>query len=108
MTAASLFPRRRFILTTVRAGDAIAFDPGRQELGGIQDAEVVVVEAARGGERGVAEQLVACAVERQAAVVAVGSRGRSPAREILLGSVAMGVLHRAQRPVLVVPARRVE
>jgi nucleotide-binding universal stress UspA family protein len=39
-------------------------------------------------------------------VIVAGSRGRSAARELLLGSVAMAILHRAQRPVLVVPHRR--
>ncbi|GIF45369.1 universal stress protein [Actinoplanes xinjiangensis] len=40
-----------------------------------------------------------------AAVIAVGSRGRSALREILLGSSAMATLHHAHRPVLVVPFR---
>ncbi|MDY7085022.1 MAG: universal stress protein [Actinomycetota bacterium] len=52
--------------------------------------------------RAVAEGLAAAARERHAAVVVVGSRGRSAAREILLGSVAMATLHHAHRPVLVV------
>jgi nucleotide-binding universal stress UspA family protein len=39
-------------------------------------------------------------------VIVVGSRGRSARREILLGSVAMATLHRAHRPVLVVPDLR--
>ena len=33
----------------------------------------------------------------------VGSRGRTAVRKILLGSVAMATLHRAHRPVHVVP-----
>jgi nucleotide-binding universal stress UspA family protein len=39
-------------------------------------------------------------------VLAVGSRGRSAGRELLLGSVAREALHCAHRPVLVVPTRR--
>lgn len=52
--------------------------------------------------RGVAAALTALAAEHRAAVVVVGSRGRSAVREIVLGSVAMATLHHAQRPVLVV------
>jgi nucleotide-binding universal stress UspA family protein len=44
------------------------------------------------------------AVERDAAAVVVGSRGRSGLGEALLGSVSSGVLHHANRPVLVVHA----
>lgn len=53
--------------------------------------------------RGVAASLVAAADDHGAAVVVVGSRGRSAIREIILGSVAMGTLHLSHRPVLVVP-----
>jgi hypothetical protein len=41
-----------------------------------------------------------------AAAIAVGSRGRSAAREVMLGSAAMPVLHHTDRPVVVVPGRR--
>ena len=53
--------------------------------------------------RAIAAELRAYARTRDAAVVAVGSRGRSAIAEILLGSVAMATLHHAHRPVLVVP-----
>jgi nucleotide-binding universal stress UspA family protein len=53
--------------------------------------------------RGVAAAVVAAADDHDAAVVVVGSRGRSAVREILMGSVAMGTLHLSHRPVLVVP-----
>jgi len=60
---------------------------------------------ARGGHltpgRTVAEALAGAADRRPAAVVVVGSRGRTAPREILLGSVAMATLHHAHRPVLV-------
>jgi nucleotide-binding universal stress UspA family protein len=44
------------------------------------------------------------AVERHAAAVVVGSRGRSGLGGALLGSVSSGVLHHANRPVLIVHA----
>ncbi|MEV4346458.1 universal stress protein [Actinoplanes sp. NPDC049596] len=53
--------------------------------------------------RAVAAALAGQAGEAHAAVVAVGSRGRSAVREIVLGSVAMATLHHTYRPVLVVP-----
>lgn len=107
-TAASLFPDRSLVVVTASAVDADVVEHGTLALVGAERADVVVLEADRGGERGVANALVRCAAERQAGVVVVGSRGRSAARKILLGSVAMGVLHHAQRPVLVVPAERFE
>jgi nucleotide-binding universal stress UspA family protein len=56
--------------------------------------------------RAVAEGLVRRATEMGAAAIMVGSRGRSAASEIVLGSAAMAVLHHTDRPVVVVPARR--
>ena len=41
-----------------------------------------------------------------AALVVVGSRGRSAIKELVLGSVAIATLRRAYRPVLVVPHPR--
>jgi nucleotide-binding universal stress UspA family protein len=55
--------------------------------------------------RAIADALVRHAQAEGAALIVVGSRGRSAVREILLGSVAMAVLHHTDRPVLVVPAR---
>jgi nucleotide-binding universal stress UspA family protein len=56
--------------------------------------------------RAIAAELCAYARAREAAVVAVGSRGRSAVAEILLGSVVMATLHHAHRPVLVVPRQQ--
>jgi nucleotide-binding universal stress UspA family protein len=47
--------------------------------------------------------MAAAAAEHGAAVLVVGSRGRSAAREIIMGSVAMSTLHNSHRPVMVVP-----
>jgi nucleotide-binding universal stress UspA family protein len=38
-------------------------------------------------------------------LIVVGTRGRSPVSEIVLGSVSIRLLHIAHRPVLVVPLR---
>jgi nucleotide-binding universal stress UspA family protein len=104
--AASLFAGREFIIATVDDGEA---DPVRRDAlssEGIGDAEVIVLEPDGRGTRGVGTALSRCADERGASAVVVGSRGRSAAREILLGSAAMAVLHEADRPVLMVPGRR--
>ncbi|MEV4642923.1 universal stress protein [Actinoplanes sp. NPDC049548] len=53
--------------------------------------------------RSIAAALCTYARRREAAVIAMGSRGRSAVEEIVLGSVAMATLHHAFRPVLVVP-----
>jgi nucleotide-binding universal stress UspA family protein len=50
----------------------------------------------------VAEQLVAASARHDAGLIAVGSRGRSPLKSALLGSVTTMLLRRSDRPVLVV------
>jgi nucleotide-binding universal stress UspA family protein len=80
-------------------------EPG--DAGSPATAEVVTIPAARrlgSHARAVADALATYARQREAAVLVVGSRGRSAAREILLGSVARATLHHAHRPVMVVPA----
>ncbi|MDG6106926.1 universal stress protein [Dactylosporangium aurantiacum] len=52
--------------------------------------------------RSVAAALAGCARRGGAAVLVVGSRGRSAVREMLFGSVAMAALHHGHQPVLVV------
>lgn len=95
--AASLFGERRIQLAAVD-GEATpdSFPRGY---------EVITADKASGhpAGRAVAEVLGRVAAEHRAAAIVVGSRGRSALREILLGSVAMATLHRASRPVLVVP-----
>lgn len=97
--ARELFPDRRLVVAAV--GDAEAPEPS---VLGAADGETVHVEAMgfRHG-RGVAGALAALAEKHDVAAVVVGSRGQSAGREILLGSVAMAVLHDGHRPALVVP-----
>jgi nucleotide-binding universal stress UspA family protein len=52
---------------------------------------------------GVWRTVAAAARSRRAAVIVAGARGVGEARSALLGSVSSGLLHNAERPVLVVP-----
>jgi nucleotide-binding universal stress UspA family protein len=98
-TAARLLPGRRLVLA------AVDVDAGPPALPA-GTAEPSVLRLTRKHEHSsaaVADALISAARENAAAVVVVGSRGRSAAKEILLGSVAMRTLHRAHRLVMVVP-----
>jgi nucleotide-binding universal stress UspA family protein len=50
--------------------------------------------------------LLDSARDRDAAAVVIGSRGHSAVSAALIGSVAMGLVHHAHVPLLVVPPRR--
>jgi nucleotide-binding universal stress UspA family protein len=50
-----------------------------------------------------AEQIVELARARDATMIVVGSRGHGAVAGALLGSVSSAVIHRSDRPVLVVP-----
>ena len=96
--AERLFPSRELLVVSV--GDDVAEEP----TDGLREVLRLTVDRDHGGTaRSVAEALGICAGERGAALIVVGSRGRSAMREILLGSVAMATLHGAFRPVMVVP-----
>ena len=101
-TAARLFPGRELIAAEVRHYDEESLWTGGE---GTPPATVVRLPLGRsvGASRSVAEQLEACATERAAAAIVVGSRGRSVLRELMLGSVAKATLHNVRRPVVVVP-----
>jgi nucleotide-binding universal stress UspA family protein len=97
--AASLFPGREVI------GASVVDEGASGEVAEGAAVETFVLDAGLSGRgaRGVADALARFAAERAAALIVVGSRGRSAWREILLGSVAMAVLRRAEQPVLAVP-----
>ncbi|WP_374757134.1 universal stress protein [Micromonospora chalcea] len=96
-----LFPERNVVLVAVDGDEGETPTP---ETAGGQQVTVVRVSAGRGAPgRAVADALSAVATEHRASAVVVGSRGRTAMRKILLGSVAMATLHRAHRPVMVVP-----
>lgn len=97
--ARRLWPQRQVVHATV---DGDAEPPPTRP--GAPPAHVLRLAARDPGSPAtVAEALAAAARDHRAAVLVVGSRGRSALREIVLGSVAMGAVHRAHRPVLVVP-----
>ena len=103
--ATRLFPERDMLLISV--GDE-ADDTASPAVGGGSGAKVTAIRVEHGrGFRGhgAAEALIAAARERDAAAIVVGSRGRSAARELVLGSVAMATLHNSERPVMVVPGQ---
>jgi nucleotide-binding universal stress UspA family protein len=52
------------------------------------------------------EALVGVAEERDARMIVVGSYGDPPLKGMILGSTPNKLLHLAERPVLVVPAKR--
>ncbi|MFW3169166.1 universal stress protein [Geodermatophilus sp. CPCC 206100] len=98
--AAALFPGRRQVLVAVaEPGEG----PGPTAPDG---AELLTVPCAGrpGSARATAATLAETAAGRAAALIAVGSRGHSVSRELLVGSVPVALLHCAHRPVLVVPA----
>jgi nucleotide-binding universal stress UspA family protein len=97
--AAALFPDRRVLSVRAQFGE----DPDAPA--GPDTAVVEPLGVASSG-RAVAEAIVRQAGVAGAGAIVVGSRGRSAAREIMLGSVAMAVLHHTDRAVLVVPADR--
>jgi nucleotide-binding universal stress UspA family protein len=74
-------------------------DPGLDRPGVVTLAPEGVLSSGRA----IADALSHHARDIDASMIVVGSRGRAVHRELLLGSVAMAVLHHAHRPVMVVP-----
>jgi nucleotide-binding universal stress UspA family protein len=64
------------------------------------DASAVVRTIRLGGP---AHEIANVAAAVDAELIVVGTRGRSPVSEVLLGSVPIRLLHITHRPVLVVP-----
>jgi nucleotide-binding universal stress UspA family protein len=102
-TATRLFPTRSTLLVTVDDGQVSDDAADLPNVGTAAVTRLRVPSGHGAPGRAVAGALAGCARSRDAAVLAVGSRGRSAMEEILLGSVAMATLHHAYRPVLVVP-----
>lgn len=99
--AERLLPHRSLVAVSVDEDH----DLPEPELPGIAVTHVRVPRGRGRAHRVVANALIAAADDKDAAVIVVGSRGRSAAREIVLGSAAMNTLHHSHRPVMVVPNR---
>lgn len=107
VAATRLFPAREVLLVSVVEGSATP--PADPDTANGRETRRVSVDPGHGFHaRAVSDALIDAASDRDAAVLVVGARGRSAAREILLGSVAMGILHHSHRPVMVVPSEWVD
>ncbi|MEV0842346.1 universal stress protein [Actinocatenispora sera] len=97
-----LLPERQLLRATVDDGQV----PLEVPTSSVPDERVTRLHLRGHGTsaRDTAAALADCARDADAALVVVGSRGRSAVREILVGSVAVATLHHTHRPVLVVPA----
>jgi nucleotide-binding universal stress UspA family protein len=95
--ARRLFPTRTLELASVDQGDR-----NPPPVSG-HDVISLAAQGRNTTARTVAETLSEHARRRHAAMIVVGSRGRSTVREALLGSVAVSTLHLAHRPVMVMP-----
>jgi nucleotide-binding universal stress UspA family protein len=95
-----LFPNREVLSVSIDT------EPPPPSADSVADASMTTLHLPRGrgfGSTGVADALTQCANDHAVAMLAVGSRGRSVGREIVLGSVARATLRNAERPVMVVP-----
>lgn len=104
--ATRLWPDRDRLVVSVDGDEAVP-PPADSPSVGAGHVKYLDVDTGQGGPgQAVADALSRCARDHGAAVVVVGSRGRSAAAEIVLGSVAMATLHHAHRPVVVVSGGR--
>lgn len=81
------------------AAQALAREGAEAAVAAGFDATADVVSS--GGDN--AGAIIEAAEALDADLIVVGSRGQRGARSLLLGSVSHGVLHKARRPVLVIP-----
>jgi nucleotide-binding universal stress UspA family protein len=95
-----LGPRGRPLEEEIRAVGEHAIEEVRAELASTYPDLVIESEFVQ--DKAVAA-LIAVAEARQAEVIAVGRGGAGPIRGALLGSITYELVHRAPRPVLVVP-----
>ncbi|GAA2564949.1 universal stress protein [Winogradskya consettensis] len=98
--AVRLWPQRQIVLISVD------HDVEPVSLAGEPAMTVQRVNSRHEGSApAIADALAAAARDHRAAVMVLGSRGRSAGRELIVGSVAMSTLHRAHRMVMIVHSR---
>lgn len=95
--AVRFWPQRQILLTSVDYEVEPPASPAQHQMTVLR-----INSRHEGSAAAVADALAAAAREHGAAVIVLGSRGRSALREITLGSVAMSTLHRAYRMVMIV------
>lgn len=99
--ARHLFPERRLVLAAADCEGSGEMPAGPSAAG--LEMLTPKVSSRLGSRAGaIADALIACADRENAALLVVGSRGRSVTSEMVLGSVARAAVHRSHRPVLVV------
>ncbi|MGZ4674148.1 MAG: universal stress protein [Ilumatobacteraceae bacterium] len=96
----SLGPRGGALEDEILAIGQRAVEAVRAELSASYPSLVIEAEFVRDHA---VEALIAVAEARNAEVIAVGHGGGGPLRGALLGSITYELVHRAPRPVLVVP-----
>ena len=96
----SIGPRGGALEDEILAVGQRAVETVRAELSARHPSLVIEAEFVRDHA---VEALIAVAEARNAEVIAVGHGGGGPLRGALLGSVTYELVHRAPRPVLVVP-----
>ncbi|MFN0146445.1 MAG: universal stress protein [Dehalococcoidia bacterium] len=98
-----------YLPTPVAAGIEVAYVPPDAGRADQDAAEAVVAEVAEPGEEHQAvlgspvDVIAETAAKAGAELVVAGSRGRGYFSRLLLGSVSEGLMHRLDRPLLVVP-----
>ena len=106
------FPYAAAVAPPLYAESVTAFTAAleAERLGRAADCEAAVARLRSGGATAEADvrtgdpahEIVACARERAASVIVIGSRGQTGMRRLVLGSVARGVLLQAPCSVLIV------
>lgn len=87
-------------------GSENAVARGREQLQKLADRATDTPEPVLRVEQGVASRTIARVAEEEGCtMIVLGKRGRSPVRELLLGSTAQSLVRYASRSVLMVPAK---
>jgi len=83
----------------------VAEDEAAEGAAFARDQGLAADPIAHESARGACDGLLRAADDTDALAILVGTRGRGALASAVLGSVASGLVHRAHRPILLVPAR---